>query len=307
MTPDAVSAYESSESASHAEHPDSFGEEVCFDIGQLYFHDIRGKKLLSAEQEIALASAAHLGDEDARNEMIEHNLRLVVNIARHYVDRGLDFMDLVEEGNLGLIHALEKFDPDRGFRFSTYATWWIRQYVERAIMNHSRTIRLPVYVVKEINAIKRLMGKMDQQLGMNERSRLVAEQLEMPVDRIWETLHQDEWMISLDAPIEADPDLTVGDSIPDTHSLTADRMLEQAESGALMAEMMKKLSPKERAVIEMRFGISNDDTMTLEQISRSMGLTKERIRQIQNQALAHLKDRFEERKLTAEAIDLPCS
>ncbi|HQT25476.1 MAG TPA: sigma-70 family RNA polymerase sigma factor, partial [Burkholderiales bacterium] len=124
--------------------------------------------------------------------MIEHNLRLVINIARHYVNRGIDLMDLIEEGNLGLMHALDKFEPERGFRFSTYATWWIRQYVERAIMNQSRTIRLPVYVVKEINAIRRTMGKIDQHLGMNERSRLAASELDIPINKIWEALQRDE-------------------------------------------------------------------------------------------------------------------
>lgn len=282
----------------------SFAEEVDFDVTQMYFHEISGKPLLTREQEMDLARLAKRGDAGARRKMIEHNLRLVVNIARHYVNRGIDFMDLVEEGNLGLMHALDKFEPEKGFRFSTYATWWIRQNVERAIMNHSRTIRLPVYVVREINAIRRMMRTVDEHLGANERSRAVSGLLNVPVERVWATLQKDDWMVSLDAPIDADPDLSVGDAIADEQCLPADEILEGVEMSALMAALIERLNPKERAVIEMRFGVGCEETMTLEQVAQSMGLTRERIRQIQNDALHHLRKYFEDQAINADMANL---
>ncbi len=272
------------EFAQEERHESMEGE--CVDIAQLYFNEIGKKQVLGAEQERALARQVRAGDFNARQKMIEHNLRLVVKIARHYVSRGLTFSDLIEEGNLGLMHALDKYDPEKGFRFSTYATWWIRQGIERAIMNQSRTIRLPVHVVKEINAIRREMRIAEGPMRPEE----VARHLGISLDTVWRALQQNEWTISLDAPIDEDPMLKVGDMIPDDEQISSpEKILESLEMDEVMAELVDGLNPKERMIIEMRYGIRDDESKTLEQISHKMGLTKERIRQIQSAALQNLR------------------
>ncbi len=276
-------------------------ENFSFDITQAYFNEIRRRNLLTVEQERTLAGLAKQGDLEAKQKMIEHNLRLVVKIARRYVYANMAFLDLIEEGNLGLMHALDKFDPDRGFRFSTYATWWIKQSIERAIMNQSRTIRLPIHIVKRINAIRREMRKLDGEIDPEGRKmEQVANKLSMTIEQVWSALHHNELLLSLDAPLEIDGTLSIGESIPDKPELGPDTILEEAEIQKLLGAWVYALSPKERSVIEMRYGLNDQEAMTLEQISQLLGLTRERIRQIQNEALNHIRKQCSDCGVTVE-------
>lgn len=273
---------------SNDDHASCQAESHSTDPAEAYFNEIRGKPLLNAERERKLAILARNGDPDARNKMIEHNLRLVVNIAKRHMNRGVDLLDLIEEGNMGLMHALEKFEPERGFRFSTYATWWIRQNIERAIMNQSRTIRLPVHVVKDINIILRVVHELESCGGETSLS-LIAEKTGMTEDDVRWVMQQNEKMISLDAPLDIDPMLSLGESIPDEHQLQPDLLMENAEMERLVGEWLGKLTEKHRHVIERRYGFNGCDIATLDQIAQSLELTRERIRQIQSEALLELR------------------
>lgn len=259
------------------------GDPVC-DAAQIYFSEIRKIPLLGADQELSLSRLAKQGDLDARRKMIEHNLRLVVKIAKRYDNQGVPLLDLIEEGNLGLMHALDKFDPEMGFRFSTYATWWIRQNVARSIMNQSRTIRLPVHVVKKIYAIQRAMRDMGYDAGESDMTD-VGEQIGMSADDVRRTLQHNEKTLSLDVALDIDPTLSLGESIADDHSLLPDMLMENAETARLVDKCLDLLPDRQRYVIERRYGLGGYDIATLDQISRSLGLTRERIRQIQYGAL----------------------
>jgi RNA polymerase nonessential primary-like sigma factor len=277
------------------------------DITQVYLHEIGATPLLTAAEEISLARAAHAGDFLARQHMIEANLRLVVSIARHYLHRGLPLDDLIEEGNLGLIHALEKFDPERGFRFSTYATWWIRQNVERAIMNQSRTVRLPVYLIKELNIVLRAMRRLDRERGAEDEppgAMLddVARLLDRPVGEVRQLLAFNERAASLDSPLDIDPELTMSDAIADETAEDPAAHLEHEEAEALVAEWVSQLTDRQRLVVERRYGLGGQDPTTLEDIANDLGLTRERIRQIQMEALSALRKRISRDGLTPDAL-----
>ena len=261
------------------------------DITQIYLKEIGRNKLLTALEEFELAKKVKEGDSAAWTRMIECNLRLVVNIAKRYINRNhnLVLCDLIEEGNMGMMHALDKFEPDRGYRFSTYATWWIRQHIERAIMNQSRTIRLPVHVVKGLNIVLRAFRHLETHLGREPKAEDVAYLLQRPVEEIRSALALNSGTISLDTPLDIDPQLTIGDGVIDENTPTPDLMLEQSEIHEHLHEWLGRLNPRQRSVIERRYGLNGYDTQTLEQLTEDLDLTRERVRQIQLEALKKLK------------------
>jgi RNA polymerase nonessential primary-like sigma factor len=263
--------------------------ELLEDVTQLYLNEIGAKPLLTPEQEVATARRVCAGDFAARQKMIEHNLRLVVNIAKHYLNRGIPLLDLIEEGNLGLIHALEKFDPERGFRFSTYATWWIRQSIERGIMNQSRTIRLPVHVVKEINLVLRAIRHLESADRRDSTVERVALLLDRTVDDVRRILSLNEHIASLDAPLEIDPNHTIGELIADDGGGDPESLLQSSEIGSLLDDWLGELSERQRSVIERRYGLNGADVATLDLIASDLGLTRERVRQIQMEGLDRLR------------------
>ncbi len=272
------------------------------DATRLYLSEIGVSKLLTAEEEVYFARRAQRGDVAARQRMIESNLRLVVKIARRYMNRGLALLDLIEEGNLGLIRAVEKFDPERGFRFSTYATWWIRQTIERAIMNQTRTIRLPIHVVKEINVYLRAARKLAQQLDHEPSSEEVAGLLDKPIDEVKRMLGLNERVTSVDTPYGKDADKPLLDSIPDEETPDPTDSLQSQGINANMDHWLSKLNEKQREVVERRFGLHGYENSTLEQVANELGVTRERVRQIQMDALRRLRDILEKEGFSVDSI-----
>ena len=263
------------------------------DAARLYLKEIGRYTLLTAEEEVEYARRAQKGDKTARNCMIEANLRLVVKIARGYLNRGLLLLDLIEEGNIGLMRAVNKFDPELGFRFSTYATWWIKQSIARAIMNQSRTIRLPVHVFKEVNACLRAIYILSQKLDHEPTSEEIALSLEKPTEKVEKILEINERVISVDSPCIADSERSLIDTIPDEFNL--DPMLEMQEADLVrqFTLWLSQLNDKQRVVLEKRFGIGNEEEATLEEIGIELGLTRERVRQIQISAIKRLQEIIE--------------
>ena len=263
--------------------------DVQADVTQLYLNEIGHNALLTAEEEQTLSRAMKQGDFASRQRMIECNLRLVVNIAKHYTNRGMALLDLIEEGNLGLIHALEKFEPERGFRFSTYATWWIRQNIERAIMNQSRTIRLPVHIIKELNVYLRAQRHLESHGVPDPSIEDIAHLVDHDVEEVRYVMSLNERTASLDAPLDIDPNLTIGEAIPDDHVVLPEMQLQQAEVEKYVHEWLEQLNDKQRSVIERRFGLNGYEISTLEEVAEAHGITRERVRQIQMEALQSLR------------------
>ncbi len=272
------------------------------DVTQLYLNEIGANPLLTAEEELDIARRVRMGDFDARQTMIERNLRLVVNIAKHYLNRGIPLLDLVEEGNLGLMHALEKFDPERGFRFSTYATWWIRQNIERAIMNQSRTIRLPVHVVKELNQVLRAQREIEAKQEKGCTLEQIARRLGKTVDEVRAILALGDHTASLDAPLDIDPALSIGESLADDRAVPPEDQIHAGEVETLVREWLRMLGGKHRTVIYHRYGIDECELMTLEELATQLELTRERVRQIQLEALAQLRRILRRRGIERDAL-----
>ena len=264
-------------------------EDPVFDVIQIYYNEIHKRPLLNAEDELALTRQVRQGDFSARQKMIEHNLRLVVKIAKHYINRGVTLLDLIEEGNLGLMHALDKFDPELGYRFSTYATWWIRQYIEKAIMKQARTIRLPVHVLKDFHRILRMMRELEES-DDHASLETVAEKIGMTSDELQRVMLQNEKILSIDAPLDIDPMLSIGDALPDEQHPSPDVEVENAELENLVFEWLKALDHKHRVVIERRYGFYDQEIATLQNLSDDLDLSRERIRQIQCEALLELRE-----------------
>lgn len=276
--------------------------QKTLDATQLYLNEIGFSPLLSPEEEVYYARMAMRGEDAGRKRMIESNLRLVVKISRRYVNRGLSLLDLIEEGNLGLIRAVEKFDPERGFRFSTYATWWIRQTIERAIMNQTRTIRLPIHVVKELNVYLRAARELTQKLDHEPTAEEIAELLDRPVSDVKRMLGLNERVASVDTPLGPDSDKSLLDTIPDTHVSDPALMLQDDDMRASIGDWLGELTEKQREVVARRFGLRGYETSTLEEVGREIGLTRERVRQIQVEALKRLRDILEKQGLSSESV-----
>lgn len=265
--------------------------ELSTDTTQHYLNQIGTRPLLSASEELHFSTMAKQGDFDARQKMIEHNLRLVVSIAKHYINRGVVLLDMIEEGNLGLMRAIDKFEPERGFRFSTYATWWIRQNIERAIMNQARTVRLPVHMVRELNQVLRAKYHLEAQHHDGKEATVedIAHLIDRHVEDVQDILALSEHAASLDAPLDGDPQSSLMDLLPSDTDDAPDTRAEQLEITVLVREWLNKLPDKQRIVITRRFGLDNDHPATLETLAEEMGVTRERIRQIQQEALYKLK------------------
>ena len=272
------------------------------DPTRLYLNEIGISPLLTAEEEVHFARRARGGDHSARQRMIESNLRLVVKIARRYMNRGLPLLDLIEEGNLGLIHAVKKFDPERGFRFSTYATWWIRQTIERAIMNQTRTIRLPIHVVKEINAYLRADRDLSQELDRQPTAEEVAARMHCEVADIERMKGLNERVCSAHAPVGQDGERSLLDTIPDDDELEPSQQLQGEDLNSAVEKWLDCLSEKQRAVVERRFGIHGFERATLEQVGAEISVTRERVRQIQMDALARLRSVMESNGFREDAL-----
>ncbi len=261
-----------------------------FDATRFYLSELGKSSLLTAEQEKTYGRRVLRGDQEARRIMIESNLRLVVKISRRYLNRGLPLLDLIEEGNLGLIRAVEKFDPDKGFRFSTYATWWIRQTIERAIMNQTRTIRLPIHIVKEMNVYLKAQRQLAQQLDHEPNAEEIAEFLQKPVKTVEKMLKLNERVTSVDIPTGRDYDKPLVESISDDDSLSPTESLQESGMKKNITNWVYQLSEKQREVICRRYGLCGHETSTLEQVAQELGVTRERVRQIQMDSLKRLKE-----------------
>jgi len=279
----------------------------------LYLREIRRTELFTPEQEFETATRARAGDFEARQSMIEHNLRLVVSIAKGYLGRGVPLADLIEEGNLGLMHAIGKFEPERGFRFSTYATWWIRQSVERAVMNQGRVIRLPVHVVRELQQVLRARRTLESDPsfaaarhgleGEAVRVEDVAALLGREVQEVADLLAMAETPRSLDVTVDRDGEgQTLGDAMTDEHAVDPSGVTQEHEVEKLLNTWIDALSSREKEVLEGRFGLHDREPETLEVLSDRLGLTRERVRQIQNEALLKLRRHMSRNGISREAL-----
>ena len=259
------------------------------DATQLYLSEIGFSPLLTAEEEVTFGRLALQGDAAARKRMIESNLRLVVKIARRYVNRGLALLDLIEEGNIGLMRAVEKFDPERGFRFSTYATWWIRQTIERAIMNQTRTIRLPIHVVKELNIYLRAARQLTQSLDHEPTAEEISELVDKPLEEVKALLGLNERVASADSPASMDSDKPLIDTLACDNNVDPAQSLEDDCLRSNIDRWLGQLADNQQEVLARRFGLRGFERATLEEVGAEIGLTRERVRQIQVEALRSLR------------------
>jgi RNA polymerase primary sigma factor len=263
--------------------------ETSTDALQLFLKEIGRTRLLTAADEVALARRIERGDAHAKQHMIEANLRLVVSISKNYRNQGLPFLDLIQEGTIGLVRAVEKFDHRRGFKFSTYATWWIRQAVARALADKSRTIRMPVHVVEKLNRITRSERRLVSQLGREPTPAEIAEDLELDPDEVEHILRTAQSPVSLDKPIGDDEDSDFGDLLADPDADEPDELAEAAMRLEALRRALQQLSYRERRVLELRYGLNGEEPRTLDEVGRAFCVTRERIRQIESQSLRKLQ------------------
>lgn len=288
------------------DHPDEEETEVDLSVPEgvgiddpvrMYLKEIGRVPLLSAEEEIELAKRMEQGDESAKRRLAEANLRLVVSIAKRYVGRGMLFLDLIQEGNLGLIKAVEKFDYQKGFKFSTYATWWIRQAITRAIADQARTIRIPVHMVETINKLIRISRQLLQELGREPLPEEIAAQMDIPVERVREIMKIAQEPVSLETPIGEEEDSHLGDFIPDEDAPAPADAASFILLKEQLEEVLETLTPREEKVLRLRFGLDDGRTRTLEEVGQEFGVTRERIRQIEAKALRKLRHPSRSKKL----------
>lgn len=273
-------------------------DDIADDSVRLYLREIGKIPLLNAEEELALAKKVVAGDKRAKDKMAEANMRLVVSIAKRYVGRGLDLLDLIQEGNTGLLRAVEKFDPDKGFKFSTYATWWIRQAITRAIADQARTIRIPVHMVETINKLLRTQRRLTQELNREPTNEEIAEAMEIDVDKVEHIMKIKQDISSLDASVRDDEeDSVLGDFIEDEDTVSP----EESATGQLLKEhvkdMLGALTEREQKILKLRFGLEDGKSHTLEEVGQEFNVTRERIRQIEAKALAKLRKHRDAKKL----------
>ena len=264
---------------------------------RMYLKEIGKVPLLTAEEEQDLAKRMTEGDEEARKKLTEANLRLVVSIAKRYVGRGMLFLDLIQEGNLGLIRAVEKFDYTKGYKFSTYATWWIRQAITRAIADQARTIRIPVHMVETINKVIRVSRQLLQELGHDPSAEEIAQAMDLPPEKVREILKVAQEPVSLETPIGEEEDSHLGDFIPDEEASAPSEVASLSLLREQLFDVMDTLTPREKKVLELRFGLTDGRTRTLEEVGREFGVTRERIRQIEAKALRKLRHPSRSKKL----------
>lgn len=271
------------------------------DATSIYLKEIGFVPLLTASEEVLYSRKFQQGCERSRQMMIESNLRLVVKISRRYLNRGLELLDLIEEGNIGLMRAVEKFDPELGYRFSTYATWWIRQTIERAIMNQTRTIRLPVHVVKELNIYLRASRKLAQRLDHDPTPEEIAAEVNKPIKDVLKILSLSERVSSIDAQI-ADQDKALIDTVADISTLSPESQAETNNLSSVLEGWLQQLPEKQREVLVRRFGLMHHNEQTLEHIGSEIGLTRERVRQIQVDGLRRLRDLLHQHDLSSDDL-----
>jgi RNA polymerase nonessential primary-like sigma factor len=278
--------------------------ELATDATQHYLNQIGLRPLLTPEEEVRFSTLARQGDFPARQKMIEHNLRLVVSIAKNYINRGVVLLDLIEEGNLGLMHAIGKFEPERGFRFSTYATWWIRQSIERAIMNQARTIRLPVHRIRELNLVLRAKYHLEARMSDGHDARIedIAHLVERSVEDVSAILGMADQVASLDTPLDGDPQSSLLDLLADASGSGPDSDAEQHEMISLVRHWLDTIPIKQKQVIMRRFGLGYANPATLDELADEMGLTRERIRQIQQEGLLRLKKTITARGISKDSL-----
>ena len=273
-------------------------DDVADDSVRLYLREIGKIPLLKADEELALAKRVVAGDKEAKDQMAEANMRLVVSIAKRYVGRGLDLLDLIQEGNTGLLRAVEKFDPDKGFKFSTYATWWIRQAITRAIADQARTIRIPVHMVETINKLLRTQRRLTQELNREPTNEEIAKEMEIDVEKVEHIMKIKQDISSLDASVRDDEeDSVLGDFIEDEDTVSP----EESATGQLLKEhvkdMLGALTEREQKILKLRFGLEDGKSHTLEEVGQEFNVTRERIRQIEAKALAKLRKHKDAKKL----------
>jgi RNA polymerase primary sigma factor len=273
-------------------------DDIADDSVRLYLREIGKIPLLSAEEELALAKRVVAGDKDAKDKMAEANMRLVVSIAKRYVGRGLDLLDLIQEGNTGLLRAVEKFDPDKGFKFSTYATWWIRQAITRAIADQARTIRIPVHMVETINKLLRTQRRLTQELNREPTNEEIANAMEIEVDKVEHIMKIKQDISSLDASIRDDEEESVlADFIEDEDTISPEESATNQLLKEQVKDMLAALTEREQKIIKLRFGLEDGKQHTLEEVGQEFSVTRERIRQIEAKALAKLRKHKDARKL----------